>query len=170
MAIVIKEKLDTRDFLEANFPHVLEPVYKRRYFLINIAFATVFVLLSLYLYYITAKNNLKFEAANYMYLIFALLFVFLGFYLIRRERKIYERVVRQINDLETVYHIGEKEIKVDNKAVNLRYKTSDIRQIRNLPKWFVIEFNNDERINLYKPNMTGEQINEFMQLFGLADQ
>ena len=169
MAIIIKEKLDTRDFLEANFPHVLEPVYKRRYFLINIAFAVVFVLLSLYLYYISNKNNLKFEAANYAYLFFALLFVFLGFYLIRRERKIYEKVVRQINDLQTIYHIGEKEIKVDNKAVNLRYKTSDIKQIKNLPKWFVIEFDNDERISLYKPNMTNEQIEKFMQMFEIKD-
>jgi len=169
MAIIIKEKLDTHDFLEANFPHVLQPVYKRRYFLINISFAVVFVLLFLYLYYITSKNRIEFEAANYAYLFFAMLFVFLGLYLIRREKKIYEKVVRQINDLETVYHIGEKEIKVDNKAVNLRYKTSDVQQIRNLPKWFVIEFNNDERINLYKPNMTGEQMEKFKQIFKLSD-
>jgi len=167
MSIVIKEKLDTHDFLEANFPHVLAPFYKRRYFIINMAFGILFAVATLYLYIMSFKNHIEFESVHFIYLFFSVLFIFLAIYLLRRERRIYNKVVEQINDLQTVYTIGDKEIKVDNQSIHLRYKISDIKNITNLPKWFVIEFNNDERISLYKPNMTAGQIQELQRQFNL---
>ena len=166
MPVIIKEKLDTRDFLEANFPHVYAPIYKKRYFIINMAFGILFALATLYLYFLTFKNHIKFEATHYIYLLFSVLFIFLAFYLVKREKKLYGKAVDQINDLNTVYTIDKHQIKVDNKQVNLRYKTSDIKRIIEWPKWFVIEFNNNERINLYKPNMTPLQTEEFLSLLG----
>jgi len=165
MEIIIKEKLNTEDFLEANFPHVLQPFYKRRYFLINMAFAVVSALATVYLYYISKKNHLKFQSVHYSYLFFALLFTLLAFYLIKRERRIYNNVVKQINDLGTTYSLSENNIKVDNEKVHLNYKTSEIKNISDLPKWFVFEFNNGERISLYKPNMTPEQKEMLKKMF-----
>ncbi len=164
MPVTIKEKLDFYDFMEANFPQVLKPFYKRRLFIINMAFGLLFLVATVYLYYESYRNHIRFESIHYAYLFFTLLFTFLAFYLLRRERKIYRETVRKINDLNTIYIFDNQYVKVRNKQVDLTYKIKDVKKVIELPKWLLIIFNNDERIHIYKPNATAEQLKKINDL------
>jgi len=163
--IQIKEQLNTHDFLEASFPQAVKPLYKKRLFIINMAFGILFILASIYLFLETFKNGIKLGAMHYFYLFFALLFPFLAFYLIRREKKFYHNLVDQINDLNTVYTFENHKIKVSNKEQNLVYKFDEVDQVQELPKWLIFVFKNGERLAIYKPNATEEQISEIVGFF-----
>ena len=165
MAIQIKEHLDHHDFLEANFPHALKPFYKKRLFIVNIAFAVLYLSASIYIFIASYKNHVKLGTGHFMYLFFGLLFGLLSYYLIRREKRIYNKLVDDINDLETVYTIEKDSIKVDNKKAHLSYKHQDLQQFTELDKWLVFEFNNAERIAIYKPNISEEQLAEIRRIF-----
>ena len=165
MSIVIKEKLDYQDFMQANFPNALKPFYKKRMFIVNLAFALLYISATIYIFVMSFRNGIKIGWSHFMYLFFGLLFSGLSYYLIRREKKIYHKTLQDINDLQTVYTIDEESIKVDNKKIHLVYKKSDIKDLIDLDKWLVFECKNDERIAIYKPNATDEQIREIIRLY-----
>lgn len=165
MEITIKEKLELNDFLEANFPHVLKPFYTRRLFIINMAFGLLFTVATAYLYFQSFKNHIHFETAHYLYLFFAVLFTFLAVYLLKREKKIYRKLINDINSLNTVYTINDNNIKVKNAKVDLKYDLKDLKDFIELPKWIVFEFNNGERLSLYKQNIVQEDLAELIRKF-----
>jgi len=165
--IQVKEHLDPYDFLEMSFPQVVKPFYKKRLFIINMAFGVLFILASLYLFYETLKNGIKLGSMHYFYLFFAVLFPFLAFYLVRREKKFYDNLVKQINDLQTVYTLTDNHIKVDNKEQHLTYTIDEIKDITELPKWLIFEFGNDERLAIYKPNVQQEDLTTLRNIFNL---
>ena len=165
MHIVVEEKIGFYDFLEANFPQVLQPFYTRRLFIINMAFAVLFIIATAYLYIASYQNHIRFESIHYMYLFFAVLFTFLAFYLLKREKKIYRKILDQINDLHTVYTIADKHIEVKNTKVHLHYTHNEITEVIDLPHWLVFEFVNGDRISIYKPNLTEAQLKELQDRF-----
>ena len=158
MAIKIKENIDFQDFMEVNFPKVLKPFYTKRIFIINIMFGVLYFIIAGYVFYQTYKNHGKLENVHYSFLIFGLVFFILAYYLSKREIKVYKRFVDKMNDLETTYTIDENGIQVINKENQLSYLKKEIEQIRELPKWLVFYFKNDEKISIYKPNATNEQL------------
>jgi len=164
-SIQIKEHLNHHDFLEASFPQAVKPLYKKRLFIINMAFGILFIFASVYLFYATIKNGIKLGAMHYFYLFFALLFPFLAFYLVRREKKFYHNLVDQINALNTVYTFENHKIKVTNKEQDLVYNFDEVDHVQELPKWLIIIFKNGERLAIYKPNATEEQIREIAGFF-----
>ena len=163
--IQIKEHLNHYDFLKASFPQAVKPFYKKRLFIINMAFGLLFILASIYLFFETFKNDVKLGYMHYFYLFFAILFPFLAFYLIRREKKFYHDLVDQINALNTVYTFNNKEIQVNNKEQNLVYDFNEINQVQELPKWLIFKFKNDERLAIYKPNITKNDLEILRQEF-----
>jgi len=163
--IQIKENLDYTDFLEANFPQVLAPLYKKRLFIINIAFGLLFTIATIYLYIQSFKNGIRFESVHYMYLFFAVLFTFLAFYLVKREKKMYRKIVDEINGLKTVYIIDDQNIQVQNNQVNLTYHKKDLLQTTDLPKWLVFEFKNGERVVVYKPNISEKDLKVILEIY-----
>lgn len=170
MAIIIRENIDFQDFMEANFPHVLQPFYTKRYFLINAAFALVFIFVVVYLYLIQKDTNSKLQTTIYIYAFFILVFTFLAFYLVKREKKIYQNLVKDINDLQTVYQFGDKQLKVKNKKTDLTYSYSNIREIKDMEKWLIIEFNTDEKVVIYKPNVSENDWQAIKNLLGFAEK
>ena len=156
--IRIKEHLDYEDFLKNAFPDVVKPIYKKRLFIINMAFGVLFIFATIYLFTQSVKNGIGFETMHYFYLFFALLFPFLAFYLIRKEKKFYYGLVDRINDLETEYIINGNNIKVKSKQAELVYPVHEIKQVEDLPKWLIFKFQNDERIAIYKPNIPAENL------------
>ncbi len=166
--IVVKEHLDTVDFLKAGFPDVMKPLYKKRLFVINMAFGVLFVLASIYLFFETFKNGIKLGSMHYFYLFFAILFPFLAFYLNRREKKFYYDLVDKINALHTQYIFTNDTIKVKNKQAELVYPNDEIENIEEEPKWLIFEFKNDERIAIYKPNISQEDLQNLRQKFHLS--
>jgi len=165
MAIEITEKLDYQDFMEANFPHVLAPFYTKRLFIINIAFAVLFSGASIYIFTQSIKNGVKLSAYHYGYAFFALLFIFLSFYLIKKEKTVYQNLVNDINALETKYLFNDEGIQVSNEKTTLKYHRNEIKSIDELDKWYVFNFKNQEKLTVYKPNL-GENEVVFKQLFG----
>jgi len=165
MEITINEKLELNDFLEANFPHVLKPFYTRRLFIINMAFGLLFTVATVYLYFQSFKNHIHFEMAHYLYLFFAVLFTFLAVYLLKREKKIYRNLINEINSLNTVYTIADNNIKVKNTKVDLKYDLKDLKNFIELHKWIVFEFNNGERLSIYKPNIAPEDLEKLIRKF-----
>ena len=165
--IQIKEHLDSKDFLEASFPEVAKPIYKKRLFIINMAFGLLFIVASIYLFYETYKTGIKFGNMHYFYLFFTILFPFLAYYLVRKEKNFYKKLVDQINDLNTIYTFTDNQITIKNKAQNLVYKVNQIKNIDNRPKWLVFEFKNNERLAIYKPNIAPADLKQLQQTFGL---
>ncbi len=163
--IQIEEQLTYRDFMEANFPQVLKPFYKKRLFIVNMAFGILFSIATIYLYIQSFKNGIRFESIHYMYLFFAVLFTFLAFYLVKREHKLYSKIVADINDLHTIYTIDEQSIQVKNKKTELNYPLQNLKNFIELPKWLVFEFEPDERIAIYKPNISKEDLEAIVAFF-----
>ncbi len=163
--IQVKEHLDYHDFLEAGFPQAIKPIYKKRLFIINMAFGILFILASFYLFYETYKNGIKFGSMHYFYLFFAVLFPFLAFYMVRKEQKFYTNLVDRINQLETVYTFTDDTISVINKEQNLVYKTDELKNVTELPKWLIFEFNDDSRLAVYKPNISPQDMDILIQKF-----
>ena len=163
--IRIKEHLDYEDFLKNAFPDVVKPIYKKRLFIINMAFGVLFIFATIYLFTQSVKNGIAFKTMHYFYLFFALLFPFLAFYLIRKEKKFYYGLVDKINDLQTEYIFNADTIKVKSKQAELVYQINEIEQVENLPKWLIFKFQNDERIAIYKPNIPAEELNTLKEKF-----
>jgi len=163
--IQIKERLNHQDFLEASFPQVVKPLYKKRLFIINMAFGILFIVASIYLFFATFKNGIKLGTMHYFYLFFALLFPFLAFYLVRREKKFYHNLVDQINALNTVYTFENHKIKVTNKEQNLVYDFDEVDQVEELPKWLIFVFKNNDRLAIYKPNISEEDLGSLQKMF-----
>lgn len=163
--IHIKEHLDYNDFLQTAFPDVAKPVYKKRLFIINMAFGILFVFATIYLFTQTIKNGVGFETMHYLYLFFAILFPFLAFYLVWKEKKYYYGLVDKINELHTEYIFTENEIIVKNDQSELRYAYDEIKEVDDLPKWLVFIFDNDERIAVYKPNAKPEDLKVLIDKF-----
>ena len=163
--IQIKEHLNYRDFLEVSFPQVVKPIYKKRLFIINMAFGILFILASIYLFTATLNNGIKLGAMHYFYLFFAVLFPFLAFYLVRREKKFYHKLVDQINALNTIYTFENNHIKVSNKEQNLVYSYDEIDHIEELPKWLIFMFKNSDRLAIYKPNISKEDLEVLQHQF-----
>ncbi len=151
--IEIKEQLNPEDFLESAFPQVVKPVYKKRLFIINMAFGILFVLATIYLFLQSLKNHIKFESMHYFYLFFAVLFPVLAFYLVHREKKYYYGIVDKINALNTIYTINDNQIKISNNEMQLSYPLDELRQVTDSPKWLIFEFGENERVVIYKPNI-----------------
>ncbi len=154
--IEIKEQLNRDDFLESAFPQVVKPIYKKRLFIINMAFGILFVLATIYLFSQSLKNHIKFEGMHYFYLFFAVLFPVLAFYLVHREKKYYYGIIDKINALNTVYIINDNHLKVSNNEVQLTYPFDELKQVTDSPKWLIFEFGKDERVVIYKPNINEE--------------
>ena len=165
MKIVIKEQLNLNDFLKANFPHPLKPFYANRLFIINISFAVLFGISTIYLYFISFQKDIQFEAAHYIYLLMSLVFAFLSFFLVYQEKKKYKNIIEQINGLETNYIITPKNIIVKNKKVHITYNTKDLTKFTDLPKWLVFEFKNGEKVSIYKPNVSTTDLNQLIKIF-----
>ena len=163
--IRVKEHLDYHDFLQTAFPDVVKPVYKKRLFIINMAFGILFIFATIYLFSQTIKNGFGFETMHYFYLFFAILFPFLAFYLIRKEKKYYYGLVDKINDTHTEYIFTDKVIKVKNSQAELQYPYKEIKEVDDLPKWLIFIFQNDERIAIYKPNATPEDLQILTERF-----
>ncbi len=163
--IIIKEQLNHKDFLENAFPKINKPIYKKRLFIINMAFGILFMLATGYLFYQSLNNHIKFGSMHYFYLVFAILFPFLAFYLVHREKKYYHKLVDQINDLKTVYTITDTYLNVKNKEVDLNYPLKELKRFTDSPKWLIFEFNNDERVVIYKPNIAKEDLNTIITFF-----
>ena len=163
--IRIKEHLDYNDFLKNAFPDVVKPIYKKRLFIINMAFGVLFIFATIYLFTQSIKNGIAFKTMHYFYLFFALLFPFLAFYLIRKEKKFYYGLVDKINDLQTEYIFNADTIKVKSKQAELLYQINEIEQVENLPKWLIFKFKNDERIAIYKPNIPDKELQLLMEKF-----
>ncbi len=166
MQIEITEKLDYQDFMEVNFPHVLAPFYTKRIVIINIAFAVLFSGASIYIFTQSFNNGIELSAYHYGYAFFALLFIFLSFYLNNKEKHFYQNLVNDINALQTKYVFTDKGIKVSNEKTNLNYHRNEIKNIDNLDNWYVFNFKNQEKLTVYKPNL-GENEQEFKKLFKL---
>jgi len=164
MAITVRENIDFQDFMEANFPQVLQPFYTKRYFIINAAFAIVFVFVVIYLYLIQKGTTSKLQATIYIYTFFIFVFTFLAFYLVKREKKIYQNLVRDINDLQTVYRFEDKQLKVKNKKTELIYPYSAVREVSDTKKWLIINFNKDEKVVIYKPNIPENNVQSIIKL------
>ena len=163
--IRIKEHLDYEDFLKTAFPDVVKPVYKKRLFIINMAFGGLFIFATIYLFSQSIKNGIGFKTMHYFYLFFALLFPFLAFYLIRKEKKFYYNLVDKINDLQTEYIITDNNIKVKSKQAELVYPVNEIKQVEDLPKWLIFIFQNGERIAIYKPNIPAGKLDVLKEKF-----
>jgi len=163
--IEIKEHINHQDFLEASFPDVVKPIYKKRLFIINMAFGILFIFATIFLFVQTYKSGLGIETMHYFYLVFALLFPFLAFYLHKREKKFYNKLVDSLNDLETVYTFTDDTVKVKNKQAKLVYKLNEIDNVKELPKWLIFEFKNNERIAIYKPNINREDLHVLLEKF-----
>ena len=165
MSIIIKEKLEYKDFMEANFPKVLKPFYTKRIFIMNMAFASLYIAASVYIFYESYKKGFTLELQHYGFAFFALLFIALPFYLHRREKKVYTKLVDDINDLQTTYTINDNEIKVDNKKANLVYKNKNVNNFIVLDKWLVFEMKNEERLAIYKPNIQPEDMTKVLKIY-----
>ena len=163
--IRIKEHLEYEDFLKNAFPDVVKPIYKKRLFIINMAFGVLFILATIYLFTQSIQNGIAFKTMHYFYLFFALLFPFLAFYLMRKEKKFYYDLVDKINALETEYIFSGDTIKVKSKQAELDYKVNEIKQVEDLPKWLIFIFKNDERIAIYKPNIPAEALKVLKEKF-----
>lgn len=166
--IEITEHLNHQDFLEMAFPQVVKPFYKKRLFIINMAFGILFSLASIYLILESLRNHIKFGNMHYFYVFFAFLFIFLAFYLLHREKKYYQHLVDQINNLNTVYTITDKSVNAKNKDVDLTYPISELTDIQDLPKWLIFEFNETERLVIYKPNIQADDLEVMKQKFDLV--
>lgn len=164
MSIKVKENIDYQDFMEANFPNVLKPFYTKRMFIINILFAVVYVGIAIYIFSAHFKNGFKLEFQHYTFIFFGLLFTWLAFYVMRREKRIYRKLVKDINALATEYSIDANDIRVHNDKSDLHYKRSDIKEVEELPKWFVFYFKNNDKLSIYKPNL-GDKLQAFKQLY-----
>ncbi len=165
--IKVKEKLDYHDFLAAGFPEVVKPLYKKRLFIINMAFGILFILASIYLFFETYKNGVKLGSMHFFYLFFAFLFPFLAVYLVRKEKKFYTNLVDQINQLQTVYTFTDDTISVVNNEQNFSYPVSAIKQVIDMPKWLIFEFNDDTRLAIYKPNIAADDLAVLKEKFNL---
>jgi amino acid permease len=163
MAIIVKENIDFQDFMEANFPQVLRPFYTKRYFLINIIFALVFIFIVIYLSLIQAEKHSKLTTTIYIYTFFVFLFTFLAFYLVKRETKIYRNLVNEINDLQTTYYFEDKQLKVKNKKTDLTYSYNDLQKVIEKKKWLILQFKNDEKVVIYKPNLTENDLQNLLK-------
>ncbi len=157
--IKIKEKLDYEDFMKANFPQALQAFYKKRVFKINVAFGIVYFFISLYIFYQSFLKEGKIQAVHYSFLLFTLLFFFLAYYLAKRETKLYKKMFSDIQNLETEYVFTPQKIRVSNKNTTFSYDKKDLQNITVLDKWLVFDFENGERISLYKPNISPEAEN-----------
>jgi len=165
MAIKIKEKLDLKDFLEANFPEVLQPFYKKRIFIINSLFGLLYLSIAGYIFYQTYKVHGKIETVHISFIVFGFIFFALAYYLSKRELKVYRKFIDQMNDLKTVYTIDENQISVENKNNKFSYRFNEISEFKELPKWLVFEFKNGEKISIYKPNIQAEDYNLLIEKF-----
>ena len=163
--IHIKEHLNYEDFLETAFPDVVKPLYKKRLFIINMAFGVLFIFASIYLFSQSIKNHIGFETMHYFYLFFAILFPFLAIYLVRKEKKYYYGLVDKINNTHTEYIFTGKTLKVKNTQAELQYPYKEIKEVDDLPKWLIFIFQNDERIAIYKPNATPEDLKILTERF-----
>ena len=163
--IRIKEHLDHKDFLETAFPDVVKPVYKKRLFIINMTFGLLFIGATVYLFYKSIKNGIEFTSMHYFYLFFALLFPFLAFYLVRKEKKYYYGLVDKINAAHTEYVFTDNAVIVKNEQAELRYPYNEIKEVDDLPKWLIFIFENDERIAIYKPNVAPEDLKILIDKF-----
>ncbi len=163
--IHVKEHLDHKDFLQVAFPDVEKPIYKKRLFIINMAFGILFVFASIYLFTQSIKNGIAFETMHYFYLFFAILFPFLAFYLVYKEKKYYYGLVDKINASHTEYIFTDNAIKVKSNQAELRYPCNDIKEVDDLPKWLIFIFQNEERIAVYKPNIAAEDLETLIEKF-----
>jgi hypothetical protein len=166
MSIIITEQLDYQDFMEANFPHVLQPFYTRKMVLINIVFALMFLGATIYMFTQSAKNGVEIGGAHYGYVFFTLVFSFLSIYINKREKKVYQELVKDINNLQTTYEFSETGIRVENKATQLNYHRNEIKKIDELDKWYIFNFKNSEKLTVYKPNL-GENEDDFRKIYKL---
>jgi len=164
MSIKVKENIDYQDFMKINFPDVLKPFYTKRMFIINILFAVVYMGIAIYVFSTSFKNGVKFEFQHYTFIFFGLLFTWLAFYVMRREKRIYHKLVNNINDLATEYTFDNNDIRVHNDISNLHYKRSDIKEIKELSKWYIFYFKNDDKLSIYKPNF-GDKVQDFKQMY-----
>ncbi len=160
--IKIIENLDYEDFMKANFPQALAPFYKKRVFKINVIFGLVYFLISLYIFYQSYTKNGKIEVIHYSFIFFTLIFFFLAYYLAKREEKLYKKMFHDIRQLGTEYIFTPDEIRVINPENSLRYKKNMLDTVTELDKWLVFDFNNGERISVYKPNIQPQQM-EFIK-------
>ena len=151
--INIKENLDFDDFMKANFPQALQPIYKKRVFKLNISFGIIYLLISFYIFYQSYSKDGKIQVIHLSFIVFTLIFFFLAYYLAKRENRLYKEMFDNINELETVYQITPETIRVSNKENSLAYKKSQLKKITNLDKWLVFDFDNEERLSIYKPNI-----------------
>ncbi len=152
--IIIKENLDYEDFMKANFPQALQAFYKKRVFKINVVFGLVYLMISLYIFYQSFSKNGKIQVIHFSFVVFTLIFFFLAYYLAKRENKLYRKMFEDIKDLNTEYIITPDSLKVTNKINSLSYSKNQLKEILDLNKWVVFNFDNEERLSLYKPNLT----------------
>jgi len=157
--IFIKENLDFEDFMKANFPQALEPFYKKRVFKINLVFGIVYFLISLYIFYQSYSKDGKIQVIHISFIVFTLIFFFLAYYLAQRENKLYRKMFEDINHLNTQYNFTPDTIRVTNNQNSLSYSKKQLQKITDLDKWLVFDFNNDERLTIYKPNITDTDFN-----------
>jgi hypothetical protein len=164
MTFTITEHLDYQDFMEANFPDVLGPFYTKRIILINIIFALMFIGATIYMFVQSIKNGIKIGGVHYSYIFFSLVFSFLSIYINKREKKVYQELVKDINNLKTTYEFSETGIKVQNKTTQLNYHRNEIKTIDELDKWYIIHFKNNEKLTIYKPNIGNKEL-DFKKLY-----
>ncbi len=165
MSIKINENIDFQDFMEANFPQALRPFYQKRIFIINFIFGIVYLMIAGYVFYQSYKTNGKIETIHISFLVFGFIFFAMAYFLSKREIKVYRRFINQMNDLKTVYTIDENGIQVVNKENQLTYPKKEIKNIEELPKWLVFYFKNNEKITIYKPNASKEQLDYIHKIF-----
>jgi hypothetical protein len=95
-----------------------------------------------------------------------LVFSFLSIYISKREKIVYQKLVNDINNLQTTYEFSETGIRVENKVTQLSYHRNEIKTIEELDKWYVFYFKNQEKLTIYKPNL-GKNEDEFRKLYKL---
>jgi hypothetical protein len=166
MSIKITEQLDYQDFMEVNFPHVLQAFYTKKMVLINIIFALMFLAATIYMFTQSIKNGVEIGGVHYGYVFFTLVFSFLSIYISKREKIVYQKLVNDINNLQTTYEFSETGIRVENKVTQLSYHRNEIKTIEELDKWYVFYFKNQEKLTIYKPNL-GKNEDEFRKLYKL---
>ncbi|GEM_PF-5367485 len=165
MNLILKEKMNYADFMEANFPKVLRPFYKKRIIIVNLSFAVLYLMAAAYLFYTGLSKGIQLKAEHYVFLAFGLLFILLPIYLLRKEKKVYAEVFKQIQDLQTTYEIDNNQIRVKNPETDLTYQRKQIKELVELPKWFVFNFKNGERIAIHKDSFNKTQLDEFRQTY-----
>jgi len=151
--IIIKENLEFEDFMKANFPQALRPFYKKRIFKLNVSFGIIYLLISSYIFYQGYLKGEKIQLIHLSFIVFTLIFFFLAYYLAKRENRLYREMFDNIGELETHYQITPDTIRVSNKEHSLAYKKDQLKKITDLDKWLVFDFDNEERLSIYKPNI-----------------